>query len=136
MKLASAGIILLFFGISFGGCAGSKCQADLIGVWGGEHIGMVVSDSSVTLDYDCAYGTIDEPFSTDCNGEFEVVGVHIKEHGGPIRIGETPDEHPALYKGYIEENVMTLKVTLTDTGEEIGTFILILGAIPNVHKCL
>jgi len=136
MKLASSGIILLFFGISFGGCAGSKCQADLIGVWGGEHIGMVVSDSSVTLDYDCAYGTIDESFSTDCNGEFEVVGVHIKEHGGPIRIGETPDEHPALYKGYIEENVMTLKVTLTDTGEEIGTFTLILGAIPNVHKCL
>ena len=136
MKLASAGIIFLFIWISIGGCAGSKCQADLIGVWGGDHIGMVVSDSSVTLDYDCAYGTIDEPFSTDCNGEFEVVGVHIKEHGGAIRIGETPDEHPALYKGYIEENVMTLKVTLTDTGEEIGTFTLILGAIPNVHKCL
>jgi len=136
MKLASAGIIFLFIWISIGGCAGSKCQADLIGVWGGEHIGMVVSDSSVILDYDCAYGTIDEPFITDCNGEFEVVGVHIKEHGGAIRIGETPDEHPALYKGYIEENVMTLKVTLTDTGEEIGTFTLILGAIPNVHKCL
>ena len=136
MKLASAGIIFLFFRISFGGCAGSKCQADLIGVWGGEHIGMVVSDSSVTLDYDCAYGTIDEPFSTNENGEFDLVGVHILEHGGAIRIDETPDEHPALYKGYIEENVMTLKVTLTDTGEEIGTFTLILGAIPNVHKCL
>ena len=136
MKLASAGIILLFFWISFGGCAGSNCQADLIGVWGGEHIGMVVSDSSVTLDYDCAYGTIDEPFSTNENGEFDLVGVHILEHGGAIRIDETPDEHPALYKGYIEENVMTLKVTLTDTGEEIGTFTLILGAIPNVHKCL
>ena len=136
MKLTSAGIIFLFIWISIGGCAGSKCQADLIGVWGGDHIGMVISDSSVTLDYDCAYGTIDEPFSTDCSGEFEVVGVHIKEHGGPIRIGETPDEHPALYKGYIEENVMTMKVTLTDTGEEIGTFTLILGAIPNVHKCL
>ena len=136
MKLASAGIIFLFIWISIGGCAGSNCQADFIGVWGGDHIGMVVSDSSATLNYDCAYGTIDEPFSTDCNGEFEVVGVHIFEHGGPIRIGETPDEHPALYKGYIEENVMTLKVTLTDTGEEIGTFTLILGAIPNVHKCL
>ncbi|RLC51599.1 MAG: hypothetical protein DRI23_04665 [Candidatus Cloacimonadota bacterium] len=136
MKLASAGIILLFFGISFSGCAGSKCQADLIGVWGGEHIGMVVSDSSATLDYDCAYGTIDEPFITDDNGEFEVTGVHVIEHGGAIRIDETPDEHPALYQGKIKDNVMTLKVTLTDTGEEIGTFTLIQGAIPNVHKCL
>jgi len=136
MKLANAGIILLFLGMAFGGCAGSKCQADLIGVWGGEHIGMVVSDSSATLDYDCAHGTIEEPFSTNDNGEFEAVGVHVFEHGGPIRIEETPNEHPALYKGQIEGEVMTLKVTLTDTGEEIGTFTLILGAIPNVHKCL
>ena len=136
MKLAGAEIIILFFWISFGGCAGSYCQADLIGVWGGEHIGLTVTDSSATLDYDCAYGTIDEPLSTDDNSEFEAVGVHVFEHGGPIRIDETPDEHPALYKGYIEENVMTLKVTLTDTGEEIGTFTIILGAIPNVHKCL
>ncbi len=136
MKLAGAEIIILFFWISFGGCAGSYCQADLIGVWGGEHIGMVVSDSSVTLDYDCAYGTIDEPFSTNENGEFDLVGVHILEHGGAIRIDETPDEHPALYKGYIEGKVMTLVVTLTDTGEEVGTFSLTLGAVPNVHKCL
>ena len=136
MKLASAGIILLFFWISFGGCAGSNCQADLIGVWGGEHIGMVVSDSSAILDYDCAHGFIDEPLEPDDNGEFEVVGVHVFEHGGPIRVDETPDEHPALYKGQIEGKVMTLKVTLTDNGEEIGTFTLTLGAVPNVYKCL
>jgi len=136
MKLASTGIILLFFGIAFSGCAGSKCQVDLIGVWGGEHIGMVVSDSSATLDYDCAHGTIDEPFSTDCNGEFEVVGVHILEHGGPLRVGEVLPQHPASYKGQIDGKVMTLKVTLTDTGEEIGTFTITLGVEPNVHKCL
>ena len=136
MKLISTGIILLFFGISFGGCAGSNSQVDLLGVWGGEHIGIAVSDSSATLNYDCAHGTIDEPFSLDDKGNFEVVGVHVFEHGGAIRIDEVPDEHPALYQGQIEGKVMTLKVTLTDTGAEIGTFTLTLGAVPNVYKCL
>ena len=136
MKLASAGIIFLFFRISFGGCAGSKCQADLIGVWGGEHIGMVVSDSSATIEYDCAHGTIDEPFVTDDNGEFELFGIHVIEHGGPLHEGEVLPQHPASYKGQIEGKVMTLTVTLTDTGQEIGTFTLTLGAVPNVYKCL
>ena len=136
MKLSSAGIIILFFLISFGGCAGSNCQTDLIGVWGGDHIGMVISDSSATIDYDCAHGTIDEAIIIDENGEFEVVGVHVFEHGGPIRIDETPDEHPALYQGSIEGEVMTLKVTITDTDQEFGTFTLNLGANPNVYKCL
>ena len=136
MRLSSAGIILLLFGIFFGGCAGSNCQTDLVGVWGGEHIGIVVSDSSATLDYDCAHGTIDEPVIIDDNGEFEVRGIHMFEHGGPIRIDEVPDEHPALYQGSIEGEVMTLKVTITDTGKEFGTFTLTLGANPNVYKCL
>jgi len=136
MRLSSAGIILLLFGISFGGCAGSNCQTDLVGVWGGDHIGMVVSDSSTTIEYDCAHGTIDEPMIIDENGEFEVRGVHMFEHGGPIRIGEVPDEHPALYQGSIEGEVMTLKVTITDTGKEFGSFTLTLGANPNVFKCL
>jgi len=136
MKLSNAGIILIIFLISFGGCAGSNCQVDLIGVWGGDHIGMVVSDSTATLDYDCAHGTIDEPIITDDNDEFEVSGIHVFEHGGPIRIDEVPDEHPALYKGHIEGNVMTLEVTLTDTEVVFGTFTLNLGANPNVYKCL
>jgi len=136
MIITSAGIILLLFGIAFGGCAGSNCQTDLVGLWGGEHIGMVVSDSSATIEYDCAHGTIDESIITDDNGKFEVKGVHVFEHGGAIRIDEVPDEHPALYKGHIEGNVMTLVVMLTDTEAEVGTFTLTLGANPNVYKCL
>ncbi len=124
-------LALLFFGC----CAGSRCQTDMLGVWGGDHIGMVVSDSSTIIDYDCAHGTIDEPFVIS-NGEFELVGTHVFEHGGPIRIDEIPEEHPALYKGTIEGNIMTLKVIVKDTGEEFGTFTLTLGKTPNVYKCL
>lgn len=136
MKISSAAITILLFLISLGGCAGSNCQTELIGVWGGDHIGMVVADSSATIEYDCAHGRIDEMIITDENGEFEVTGIHVFERGGPIRIDEVFEEHPALYQGSIEGEVMTLKVTVTNTGKEFGTFTLILGANPNVYKCL
>ena len=129
-----AGLLLMLL-ISCGGCAGRNTLTDLTGTWGGAHIGIMVGEKSATLDYDCAHGTISEPLSPDENGKFEVVGVHIREHGGPILLGDIPDEHPASYKGFIKGNEMTLTVTLTDSGEEVGTFSLTRGSPPQVQKC-
>ena len=128
--------LLLMVWIFYSGCSSSVSQIDLQGTWGGEHIGMVVSDSSTTLEYDCAHGTIDEPIIPDDEGRFEVIGVHVFEHGGPIRIDETPDEHPALYKGHIVDNEMTLILVITDTNTEIDTFSLTRGVDPLIYKCL
>jgi hypothetical protein len=118
------------------GCGSSVSQIDLNGTWGGEHIGILVSDSSATLEYDCAHGTIDEPIIPDDDGNFEVNGVHVFEHGGAIRIDEVPDEHPALYKGHIAGNKMTLILVITDTDTEIDTFSLTRGVNPLIYKCL
>ena len=128
--------LLLMVWIFYSGCGSSVSQIDLKGTWGGEHIGIVVSDSSTTLEYDCAHGTIDEPIIPDDEGRFEVIGVHVFEHGGPIRIDETPDEHPALYKGHIVGNEMTLILVITDTNTEIDTFSLTRGFEPLIYKCL
>jgi uncharacterized protein YceK len=128
--------LLLMIWIFYSGCSSSISQIDLTGKWGGEHIGIVVSDSSATLEYDCAHGIIDEPIIPDEEGKFEVSGVHVFEHGGPIRIDEIPDEHPAIYKGYIVENEMTLILVLTDTDTEIDTFSLTRGVDPLIYKCL
>lgn len=127
---------LLLLTIYFSGCAGSNSQVVQSGTWGGEHIGMIITDSSATLDYDCAHGSIDEPISTDDMGIFEAVGVHIIEKGGPIRLGEIPDKHPALYNGSVEGKEMTLIVTLIDTKVVIDTFLLTLGVEPIIYKCL
>ncbi|MCZ6777223.1 MAG: hypothetical protein O7D34_12335 [Ignavibacteria bacterium] len=129
-------VLLLALWISCGGCSGSNTLTDLTGSWGAEHIGIVVGENGAKLEYDCAHGTIDEPLIADENGEFEAIGVHVREHGGPIRLGEIPDEHPARYKGYIKGNVMTLTVTLTDSGQKVGAFSLTRGIPPRVHKCL
>lgn len=137
MKQVIIGIISFFvIWLYLVGCASNIYQENLTGTWGGEHIGMIVQDSSITLEYDCARGTIDEPIQPDEQGYFEVTGIHIIEHGGPVRSGEIPDKHPALYKGKIKENVMTFTVILTDTETEIGEFTLTHGEYPQIYKCL
>ena len=128
--------LLLTVWIFYGGCSSSISQIDLTGKWGGEHIGMVVSDSSATLEYDCAHGTIDEPIIPDAEGKFEVSGVHVFEHGGPIRIDEIPDEHLAVYRGHIAGKEMTLILVITDTDTVIDTFSLTRGVDPLIYKCL
>lgn len=128
--------LLLIVWIFYCGCSSSVSQIDLKGTWGGEHIGVMVSDSSATLEYDCAHGTIDEPIIPDEDGNFEVSGVHVIEHGGPMRSDEVLDEHPALYKGHIVGNEMTLILVLTDTDTEVDTFSLTRGVNPLIYKCL
>ena len=52
------------------------------------------------------------------------------------REGEVADKHPARYDGRTDGKTMTLEVTLTDSGEKLGTFTLQRGGSPGVFKCL
>jgi hypothetical protein len=134
-KLCAGFFSLLLLASYFSGCAGSNSQVIRSGTWGGQHIGMFVSDSSTTLDYDCAHGSIDESIKADDKGMFEVVGVHVFEKGGPIRLEEIPDKHPAVYKGSIKGKEMTLIVKLSDTDVVIDTFFLTFETEPIIYKC-
>ena len=118
------------------GCPQPLGSADLIGPWGGEHIGLVVAESGAAVEYDCAHGTIDAPLSVASDGRFTASGTHVREHGGPIREGEVPDVHPAAYTGQVRGDRMTITVRETDTGTTIGTFTLKRGANARVLKCL
>jgi hypothetical protein len=108
----------------------------LDGTWGGQHIGMVVGGRGAELEYDCAHGRIDGPIRLDDDGEFVALGVHVREHGGPVREGEQVVELPARYAGRVRGDEMTLRVTLTGDGSTLGPFELERGANPNVFKCL
>jgi hypothetical protein len=121
--------------------AAGPCAKDLAGPvapseWGGEHIGLTVSATGATIEYDCASGTIDQPISAGSNGNFVANGTHTRGHGGPVREDEIPDRHPARYEGWTDGETMRLNVTLTDTGEKLGSFMLIRGQSPRVFRCL
>ena len=131
--------VFLILGLSLIGAAGSCGSLPTgpvpHGNWGGQHIGLIVTDTGATINYDCAHGTIDQALIT-ADGFFTAIGTHYQEHGGPIRDGEPVDKHPARYDGHTDGKTMTLDVTLTDSDQKLGTFKLERGASPNVFKCL
>lgn len=105
------------------------------GTWGGAHIRLQVNASGAEVEYDCGHGTL-EQMTLEGDGQFDVRGTHAPERGGPIRLGKEPRSLPARYTGQVKGQTMTLRVTLTGTGEEIGAFKLTRGATARLLKCL
>ena len=107
------------------------------GSWGGKHIRLVVSNEGAMVEYDCAFGTIDEPLRVDKKNNFQARGTHVLERGGPYQVGEPPPKrHPVIYRGWTDGRQMRLTVTLLQAGEDVGTFALDLDRPPQLDKCL
>jgi len=105
------------------------------GTWGGQHIGLEVTDSGATIEFDCAHGAIHQRVETDSTGALDLPGTYVRESPGPVREGAKESVHPARYAGRVEGKAMTITITLIDTGENVGTFRLTQGALPRVAKC-
>src|SRR5258706_4500791 len=66
----------------------------LIGTWGGDHVRATVGLASTLLVYDCANGSIDQPFTVDAAGRFDLTGTPSTESPGPIPVGAEPGPPP------------------------------------------
>ena len=104
------------------------------GKWGGAHISLDVHDGGATVEYDCARGSIDEHLKVDRDGRFDARGTFVRE-GGSIRIGITPVKRAARYEGHVSGRTISLKVTLTDTLQTIGSYTLTRGDEGQLRKC-
>jgi hypothetical protein len=113
----------------------SNAPRDLRGQWGGQHISMEVTEEGASINYDCAHGRIVGQIIPDREGNFEVKGFHTPEHPGPTREGED-DEQPALYRGSIHDETMTLTVEIVQTKEVAGNFNLTHGSGGRIRKCM
>jgi hypothetical protein len=94
-----------------------------------------ISEDAAEIEFDCARGAIRGAIPLDEQGRFEVPGSYVRERPGPIRVGDEPKQRPASYAGSIRDQTMTLRVTLTDSKESIGTFSLQHGSGGTVRKC-
>jgi hypothetical protein len=115
-----------------GGGAGQP----LTGRWGGEHVSLDLTSGGGSVEYDCAHGGLSESLRPHAGGRFEARGVHVREHGGPIREGERPDSLPARYVGRVDGSRMTLRVLVGERPDTLGPFELREGAEPRVYRCL
>ena len=105
------------------------------GVWGGQHIRLDVTYSGANIEYDCANSTIDEPIILDRQGNFDVRGKYMPEHGGPVRRDEESNRYSVRYVGHARDKELTLAITSPDKKETIGNFTLTQGSEGRVMKC-
>ena len=108
------------------------------GAWGGEHIRLDVGASGATLEFDCAFGRIDEPLITDSDGNFRARGVVMFEAGGPVQPGQSPPQpQAAIYQGWTDGLELRLTVTIVAKADwQLGTFTLGFGRRAVLEKCL
>lgn len=105
------------------------------GVWGGEHVHLDVNSNSAKIEFDCAHGMIEGPFTVDANGEFSWKGTFARERGGPVTSNDESSGEPAVYSGSINQETMKLTVRLANEKEPLGTFELNQGKEGRLRKC-
>ena len=113
---------------------GSNHGSPITGPWGGAHVALTLTDTNGAISYDCAHGGLSAPIVPDGAGHFDVRGVHVREHGGPVRVGEVPDSLPARYVGEVRGDRMTLRVVVEP--DTLGPFELQRGEVPQLFRCL
>jgi hypothetical protein len=124
----------------------SKTLAE--GIWGGQQVRLSVTKSGAEVEFSCAHGTIDQAIEMDNEGRFDARGTYEDESVGPVKgtsirvedqtiqpSASSDNAQPVRYTGRVTAQKMVLTVTITKTDRVIGTFSLIQGATPRLHKC-
>ena len=120
------------------GCGGAVVASNdgtvVTGAWNGANLSLTLDERGGATEYDCAHGGLSAPVIVDATGAFRVTGVHVPEHGGPIRLDEIPDSLPAIYVGRWTGDAITMRVLVgVDT---LGPFTLRRDAPSRLLKCL
>jgi hypothetical protein len=103
----------------------------VVGTWGGDNAGLIVSNTDVHVHIGCTLGDAVGPIHPDANGRFEATGTY-NVNAYPVDRGIT---HPARFTGQIIQQTMTLTVSLTDTARVLGPVTLIYGKDPKMGPC-
>jgi len=104
---------------------------EVVGTWGGDDAGLIVTDTNVHIHIGCTLGDALGPIRPDANGRFEASGTYNVD-AFPIDRGIV---HPARFTGQITGQTMTLTVSLTDTARVLGPVTLTLGKEPKMGPC-
>ncbi len=135
MRLASCLLAVTLGGTSQCTPGPAGTEGSLVtGRWGAPRAELTLTDAGGSIEYDCAHGGLSSPLHADGSGRFDVAGVHMREHGGPVRLGEIPDSASARYVGRVSGGRMTLRVFVGP--DTLGPFELVRGADAQLVRCL
>ena len=107
----------------------------LPGEWGGSHVGLSLTSTGGTLEYDCAAGTMAVPVTVHPDGTFTAEGTHTPGWGGPEIQGQVMPTYRVRYSGKIRGDVMSLQGRV-ENGVLLGPFELRRGAEAIIFRCV
>ena len=116
-----------------------------LGKWGATGIVVTVLDGSVSIDLPCANASIAVRPKLNAKGEFDAVGRYNQEGPGAIAIVPGQPEQPvengrtsqnARFHGKVTGKQLRLTITMSKTGEVIGTYNIESGKTGRMFKCL
>lgn len=106
------------------------------GTWAGPGLTLVVDGSGATAEFDCASGAITHQLRVDSSGALRAEGTYAPEPGGPVGPSEpAPTTQRASWSGTWSGGPLRVSVQLS-SGTSLGPFRLVLGADPQLEKCL
>jgi hypothetical protein len=103
------------------------------GIWGGTGAQLDVKGAAVSLELDCAHGTLQGPLTLDAQHSFAVAGALVPERPGPQGDDDGPPPQDARYSGQVEGDRLTL--TLRTGDDQAGPFTLTHGQPGRLRKC-
>ena len=104
---------------------------EIKGTWGGDNAGLIASDTSAHVHIGCTLGDTSVPIRPDASGRFDVPGTYNID-AYPIDRGII---HPARFTGSVRGDELTITVTLTDIGNQLGPVKLVKGKEPKMGPC-
>ena len=105
------------------------------GIWGGRGINIAVKTKSVSVDLDCGSVIISSRPKIGKDGKFVVTGLLTRSGPGPIRLDSLPQPQPVRIEGRVKGKQMNLKITLVDSGDLVGSYILERDATGRLVRC-
>lgn len=105
--------------------------SEITGTWGGENAGLIVTDDVTHVHIGCTLGDVRGSIRPNADGRFEATGTYNVD-AYPIDRGII---HPARFTGQIVGRSLTLTVSLTDTGRQLGPVTLVYGKEPKMGPC-
>ena len=105
------------------------------GRWGGVGLSIEVTSSGAKMELDCAHGTIDSPLILDDQGNFDLPGTLVLEHGGPVRQGEPERKEAVRVTGRLDGQTLRVRVVRPDAPKQRDSISVALGKPPILRKC-
>lgn len=105
------------------------------GIWGGRGIRFLVENSSAAIELDCGKATISSRVRTRKDGKFSAIGLMTRSGPGPVMRDAPPRTQRVRFEGKVTGKQMTVKVTLADSGDLVGDYILERGSQGELTRC-